>query len=172
MIATGRRQQELLEALSAELSLRDPEGTVVARSSDLAGLARLTIDRVIDTAAVWQEHLGPLYDTEGVRELLSRSGRPVSRQAVSQRRNLLSLTTGSGRVVYPAFQFQGRGVVAGLAEVLEAVPESVVSRWTLASWLVSAEPDLDDDTPIRVLSDGGVERVMQCAHAWATSLSA
>jgi hypothetical protein len=53
---------------------------------------------------------------------------------VSKRR-LLALTTGSGRVVYPAFQFTAqRG--AGLPGVV-ATSTTLVSPWTVASWLVS-----------------------------------
>ena len=87
----------------------------------------------------------------------------------SQRRGLLALTTGSGRVVYPAFQFDAHGVVAGLAEVLERLPADLVSRWTVASWLVSDDADLGA-TPIAVLLTGRLRPVMEAASRWATAL--
>ena len=166
------RQRQLLADLAAELLLRDPAGATLARVDDPALLARQTADSVLDTAAVWQEHLGPLYDVDGVARLLGHEGRALSRQAVSKRRHLLALRTGSGRVVYPAFQLRNGKVIDGLDRVLDAVPEQLVSRWTLASWLVSPEPDLDGSTPLEVLRAGGIEVVVAVARRWAHALAA
>jgi hypothetical protein len=162
----------LLKALAAELLIRDPGWHRHLSVTDYHDLARQTIDQLMDSASLWQEHLGPLYDAERVREMLAQSGKPVSRQAVSKRRNLLALRTGSGRVVYPAFQFQGKAVVPGLEEVLAALPEGVVSRWTLASWLVSPDAELDGDRPIDVLREGAAARVVDVAQHWAAALAA
>jgi hypothetical protein len=100
------------------------------------------------------QHLGPMYDVEGVRRLLGRPGAPVSRQAVSKRRGLLALTTGSGRVVYPAFQFGGGSPLPQLAQVLAELPEELVSRWT-----------------VDVLAAGNVDAVVRAARAWAAALA-
>jgi hypothetical protein len=179
-VATARRartalspqQQEFLDRLAAELLLRDPDGSRFAGTDDPQLLAREAADRAVDAAQAWIENLGPMYDVEGVRQLLGRSGTPVSRQAVSKRRGLLALATGSGRVVYPAFQFPGGSPVVGLAQVLDALPEHLVSAWTVASWLVSAEPDLDGDRPIDVLAYGRIEPVVAAARRWAAALAA
>ena len=98
----------------------------------------------------------------------------MSRQAVHKRKGLLALTTGSGRVVYPAFQFRGRILAPGLARVLEELPGDRVSRWTVASWLVSPEADLGGEAPIEVLFDAdpaGVDAVARVARAWAGDLA-
>src|SRR3954453_14033090 len=105
-------------AFEEELARRDPGGPQLAAVDDLTALARAAADLVLDSAAAWQDHLGAFYDTDGVRQLLGRPGSPITKQAVSKRRDLLALTTGSGRKVFPAFQFQGRAPVAGLGEVL------------------------------------------------------
>src|SRR5687767_11489293 len=97
----------LLEAIGAQLAQEDPTGALVARSDDVTLLARYAAQRVLDSASTWVEHLGAFYDSDGVQRLLSRDGAPISRQAVHKRRGLLALTTGSGQVVYPAFQFDG-----------------------------------------------------------------
>ena len=124
-------------------------------------------------AASW-EQLGAFYDSAAVRSLLGREGKPVTRQAVSKRKGLLALATGSGQVVYPAFLFRGRQPVAGLDQVLNKLPEQLVSRWTLASWLVTPEPDLGGERPIDALFDedpGGVDAVVRVAQAWAVELA-
>ena len=164
----------LAEAFLLEMTRRDPDGTRVAADLNVGQAAALAADTVLDPAVAWVEALGAFYDTDAVRRLLGRDGRPVSRQAVHKRKGLLVLTTGSGRVVYPALQFRGRTVAPGLARVLEALPEDRVSRWTVASWLVSPEADLGGEAPIEVLFDAdpaGVEAVVRIARAWAGDLA-
>jgi hypothetical protein len=120
------------------------------------------------------KQLGAFYDAEGVRALLARAGAPVTRQAVSKRKSLLAVTTGSGRVVYPAFQFQGRTPISGLGKVLEVLPETLVSRWTVASWLTSPEVALDGERPIDVLANDGPagrRRVAEVAARWSAQLA-
>lgn len=165
----------LIEAFSAQLAKRDPTGALVARSDDITLMAEHAAQRVLDTAATWVEHLGAFYDSEGVRLLLSRDGKPISRQAVHKRRGLLSLTTGSGQVVYPAFQFDGQRPVPGLSAVLDLLPADLVSRWTVVSWFVSPEAELDGERPIDVLRDQGLEgqlAVRNAARRWAAQLAA
>jgi hypothetical protein len=164
--------QRLVLTIGGELQLRDPHGAALAAVDDPGLLAREVAGRILSSARAWVEHLGPMYDVDGVATLLSRDGVALSKQAVHKRRNLLALKTGSGRVVYPAFQFTSNGVLAGLEQVLEAVPATLVSPWTLASWLMSPDPDLDQDTPVQVLRDGGVARVVAAAQDWARALAA
>ena len=166
--------ERLAEAFLLELTRRDPDGSRVTAATDLNQSAVLAADTVLDPSVVWVDALGAFYDTDGVRRLLARHGAPVSRQAVHKRKGLLALTTGSGRVVYPAFQFRGRTLAPGLARVLEALPAERVSPWTVASWLVSPEADLDGARPIEVLFDAdpaGVDAVVRVARAWAADLA-
>jgi hypothetical protein len=155
-----------------ELRRRDPDGHTLRAAADPGALARQAATTVVDAAATWQEALGSFYDVETVRRLLGRGKRSVSRQAVSKRRDLLALRTGSGRVVYPAFQFRGSTPLAGLADVLAALPPALVSRWTVASWLVSTLPELDGERPIDVLASGATPAVVAAAQEWATALGA
>lgn len=176
--ATGARptaHAELIKAFSEQLAQYDPTGAIVSRSDDLTAMARDAAQRVLETASTWVEHLGSFYDSEGVAKLLSRTGTPISRQAVHKRRGLLALTTGSGQVVYPAFQFDGRRLVPGLTAVLDQLPEGVVSRWTVASWLVSPDAELDGARPVDVLRDQGAEgqaAVLSAAQRWSSQLAA
>lgn len=158
----------------AELDKRDPDGSLLDSSTDVSQAATLAADQVLDPSLLWVKHLGAFYDTDAVRSLLARDGKPVSRQAVNQREGLLALTTGSGRVVYPAFQFHGRRPVRGLDRVLNELPESLVSRWTLASWLIAPEHELEDERPIDVLFDeepGSLDAVVRAARNWAAQLA-
>ena len=161
--------------LLAELSLRDPDGSRLAVAGDLQQAATLAADRMFDPSVSWSEQLGACYDVEGVRRLLAREGQPISRQAVHKRRGLLALTTGSGKVVYPAFQFAGRSPVAGLERVLDVLAPDLASRWTVASWLVSPEAHLGGERPIDVLRRGGaegVDQVVAVATDWSVALAA
>ncbi len=161
-----------VEAFEAELLRRDPDGAQLAAVNDVPALARAAVDLLLDSAATWQAHLGAFYDTDGIRALLGKPGQPVSKQAVSKRRDLLALTTGSGRKVFPQLQFQGRAPVAGLGDVLAVLPEPLISRWTIASWLISPAADLDDQRPIDALADGNRAAVIAAARSWAAALAA
>ena len=162
-------------AVLTELYRRDPDGTRLTVTADISQEASLAADRVLDTAAQWLEHLGAFYDTDGVRVLLGGEGTPVTRQAVHKRRGLLALMTGNGRVVYPSIQFRGREPAPGLERVLAELPEEIVSRWTVASWLTSPEANLEGERPIDVLFDadeGAIAAVVSCARQWAIALAA
>lgn len=128
-----------------------------------------------EASAAWLKLLGPFYSTAAVREILGRDGAPLSADAVRKRRGLLALRTGSGQTVYPAFQFKGQTSAPAMDRVLEALPESLISRWSVASWLVTPEPELDDERPIDLLHEGGPEAAMAVVRAaarWAGQLGA
>jgi hypothetical protein len=148
----------------------DPDGTL--RTVNVAVSARTAAAAVIGWADLWDEHIGPFYTADYVRTLLAVGDRPVSRQAVAQRTNLLALTTGSGRVVYPAFQFRTSSIPEGLGTVLEILDEELVSRWTVASWLVTPNKEFDDEAPLELLEAGMVEPVVTAALRWASNLAA
>ena len=166
----SRSHQRLVAAFAEELELRDPDGLMLAGHTDDAELLVRAVTARVLNAAVWETELGPVYDTDGVAQILGGDQAPVSRQAVSKRK-LLALRTGSGKVVYPAFQFDEDGsVVSGVADVVKTLEPTQLSPWTLASWFTSPEPDLDGQTPIVALRAGGKEAVLGVVRRWATSL--
>lgn len=124
-------------------------------------------------SAVWTEHAGPFLDTEGVMLLLDG----VTKQAVSQRvrgRRLLALQTGSGRLVYPLWQFQGDRPLLGLAEVLAEAgydPGRPATGWTVASWLATPDSDLGG-APRELLAAGHLDRVLAAARDVRAELGA
>lgn len=115
-------------------------------------------------AAVWTSQVGPFLDTDGVSRILNG----VSRQAISQRvraGRLLALRTGNDRLVYPLWQFRQGVVLPGLGRVLQAAgidPGRPATAWTLASWLVTGDPDLGG-APRDLLAAGHVAPVLKAA---------
>ena len=119
--------------------------------------------------SLWDDSVGPFYDSDGVRHLLGG----VSKQAVSDRvhrHRLLALRTGSGRLVYPAFQFDRRSMVTGLAKVLAVVAPDDTEGWYVASWLTTPDPNIDNLTPVEALKAGRSAEVEAAASDVAASL--
>jgi hypothetical protein len=119
---------------------------------------------------LWERHLGPLYSTNQVRELMGIG----SRQAISERvkrRRLLAVPGSDGRPLFPAFQFAGRRLLPGLAAILDVFQGAVESQYTLASWFVTPEPLLEERTPAEWLRKRGTtERALQAASRYAERL--
>ena len=149
--AFSRRLAELVASAGLPEEAPEPLG-------ERAGLAAAA-------GALWTDHAGPFLDTEGVAAVLEG----VSKQAISQRvrgRRLLALRTGSGRLVYPLWQFRDGAPLPGLGEVLDAAgydPERPVTGWTLASWLATEDPELGG-TPRDLLAAGHLAPVRNAAR--------
>jgi hypothetical protein len=103
---------------------------------------------------VWGQILGPLYDVEQVQTIL----KVKTRQAVSdlaKRGRLLALDGSGGRKLYPAFQFGPRGrPYPEIAKVLEIFEGIVETPYTIASWFVSPQDLLEEETPAAWLGSG------------------
>jgi hypothetical protein len=128
--------------------------------------------RIIDQLLVhdaddqaWAEQIGPVYRQGDVALLLGKS-----RQAVSDDRRLLRLEMRSGGIGYPVFQFDGRRMLPGVAEVNAILGPAVATSWTVASWLTSAQPALNGATPLERLREGDVEGVTLAARRFASAL--
>lgn len=103
--------------------------------------------------AVWRRHLGPLLNTKQVAELLGVGTRQAVHDRVKRRR-ILALSTGERGLAYPAFQFGETGEpYPAIASVLETFAEAGLSPYTVASWLVTPQGELDDLAPARWLAD-------------------
>lgn len=123
------------------------------------------------TAAVWRGQLGPLLEARDVQRLLGVG----TRQAVSDLRargRILAVREQSGRVLYPAFQFDPHGrPLPGLADVLTCFSDVGVSGWTVASWFTTPQGSLAGATPSARLSDGdAIEVVVRVARRAAARL--
>ncbi|MEB3052113.1 hypothetical protein KV112_20590 [Mycolicibacter sp. MYC123] len=116
----------------------------------------------------WDAVAGPFLRSNEVQARLG-----ISRQAVAAkaaRRRLLRTITTDGKHLYPVWQFDGDRLVADLADVLALFPETLVDGWTLAAWLRTPDPDLEE-SPLAVWVRGERERVQLVARAAAQALS-
>jgi hypothetical protein len=81
---------------------------------------------------------------------------------------LLRIRNRDGRPVYPVLQFQGRGQLSGLAEVIGVLLGSL-QPLTVASWLTSEDAGLGQRRPVDALRDGDVDQVAALARRLAAS---
>ncbi len=137
---------EAFERVLKELEVK-PE------QDDLAALGRRA-GLVVAANSAWDRHLGPMFDAEQAKMMLGVS----SRQAVSdlaKRGRLLALEVGRGRKRYPAFQFGEDGRPHGdLVPILALFAPVVETPYTIASWLVSPNPLLENETPVAWMRSG------------------
>lgn len=159
------RAAEAFEATLAQLGLSDradadPE-TFGRRAALLAA-----------SDLLWERELGPLASTAQVCGIIG-----VSRQAIHervQRGTLLALPASGGGYTFPLFQFGDNGRplrrLSELIEIFLSDPPAVETTYTIASWLVTPQPELEGRTPIALLRDGDDEPVRVAARRYADRL--
>ena len=181
--------------MSAKPIPRDPEirdhkrrllAAITARLDDLyASNAVTPLDLPDDVArqmvgSVPRQHLsdesvGPFYDTDGVRKLLSRNGRPVSRQAIADRisrMTILGAKTADGHWAFPTFQFAGDDIIPELRKVLACFRDTTADGWAVAAWLNTPSTTFDGLTAVEWLRTGRpIETVLADAGAATTAWS-
>jgi hypothetical protein len=104
--------------------------------------------------ALWESHLGSLYNTQQLYILTALPPQVIYRQI---RQNiLLALKQKNGRYFYPAFQFNSQGdLKKGFSDIFSVFPLERCDRYTIASWFVSPQPKLKSHTPVEWLDSGG-----------------
>jgi hypothetical protein len=157
MTRSAEAFQAALDELGIDESELDPER--FGRRAALLAASEL----------LWQRDVGPLVTTTRLQDLLR-----CSRQAINERvRNgrILALPTGKGEHLYPLWQFGPTSQpLPGIAEIVETFADAVATPWTIASWLVAEEPELDGKTPIGVLRSGDTGTVLAAARHYAERL--
>lgn len=161
--------REFKHALSRVVAEHERAGRP-ARS--VLGEPRSLAERAVEASAPlpspWDELAGPFLRSEGVKARLG-----ISRQAVAAkaaRRRLLRTITADGEHLYPLWQFDRGGLVAGLAEILALFPERAVDGWTLAGWLRTPDQELGE-SPLGALERGDLDRVRAVAGTAARALA-
>lgn len=161
--------REFKQALARVVAEHERAGRRIRAS---LGEPRIFAERAVRASAplasAWDELVGPFLRSEGVQARLQ-----ISRQAVAAkaaRRRLLRTITADGDHLYPLWQFEGAGLVPGLAEILPLFPEPQVDGWTLAAWFRTPDPELGEP-PLAALSRGELDRVRAVARTAARALA-
>jgi hypothetical protein len=148
------------------------ERTLRELGFDEAELEREALGRRAALLAVsdqlWERELGPLATTSQVGELLH-----CSRQAVNERihRGTILGLPALGGYAFPLFQFTNGGqTVHGISDVIRALSDTVETPYTIASWLVTPEPELDGRKPIERLRAGETGDAIAAAEHYADRL--
>jgi hypothetical protein len=105
---------------------------------------------------------GPLFDGSVVAARLG-----VSRDEVESRRaagSLLALPFDDGTFGFPSWQFTATGLLPGLEDVLRML--SAPDPWSRVLFFRSADPYLDDQTPLELIERGEIEPVRRLAAAY------
>jgi excisionase family DNA binding protein len=103
----------------------------------------------------------PMMETGEVCELLGVSRETIRKKV--DRRQMIALPKGGDRV-FPAFQFKDGAILEGLPEVLGALDTESV--FTVLSFLLSRNPDLDNRTALELLQAGDINPVLSEARTF------
>ena len=134
-------------------------------SEEAVALARSILERDV-ADRLWADQVGPALSQQDVARLLGKS-----EQAVSKDHRLVRLRTAEGRPVYPVAQFDGRGVLPGVAEVVAVLGPVAATPWTVAAWLTGSHAALDGRRPVDALRSGDEAAVAGAARRFAARLA-
>lgn len=152
---TQEHKEQLAEALKGRLDELYASHAVTLGDAPEEVARRMVAS--VPRQHVYDGTIGPFYDTEGVRKVLARNGKPVSRQAIFDRigrMTILAAKTTDGHWAFPAFQFLGDEVAPALRTVLAAFRGVPVDGWAIASWLNAPSPALEDMSAVAWIRDG------------------
>jgi excisionase family DNA binding protein len=156
--------QRIVQVLCEELSASAVEIVPDAAPLDDEAFVLSAVARAkLNAKSIIEDDLkaaGGAYNVEQAADLLG-----VSRQTISawtKARKLMAVRRGARFVAYPACQFTSRGLVPGLAEVLNA--HSTASSWVLLHFLVQPHSSLGGRTPLAALSRGEINSVVRVAE--------
>jgi hypothetical protein len=121
-----------------------------------------------DDVEVYFGSLGPWWDTAAVAAYLDISDE-VLRDMIGGDK-VLAVVFSEGRPYFPAWQFDGGGVVSGLAEVVAVLRPAFVAPETIVAWFRSEVFCGDLETQIDALRSGRPQEVLRDAHRDAVRL--
>lgn len=147
-----------LQAPSAAAALLEPR----VREDDSEALLRKALLRgLLDRQAILRAEGGTVPTEEAARIL------GISPQAVTKRRKagkLIGLTLGRRGYVYPLWQFDRGGTIAGLQQVLAQLHEH--DPWMQAIFMLNHDLYLDGARPLDELRHGNLDAVLRAARAY------
>jgi helix-turn-helix protein/S13-like protein len=158
---TGPRKEPVRsKATSADVFLDELKRLIGEREPKLETLRRAA--RIVAAEESWREGLGLLLSTEEVAELLGVNPRKLA----EWRRDgtLIALSSRSGAIRYPAFQFQNGAPSPALAEAHRLlVDKGRISPWSAASWVRSGHHELGGQSPAQWMGEHREERQLLLA---------
>ncbi len=119
---------------------------------------------LVESATAWRDHLGPLHDVPETMGLLGVTTRQAVYDLVARHR-LLGLPRQGGGMAFPAFQFDastGRPYQI-LSDMLTTFAAAGVDAYTVATWLATAQDELDGQPPVSLLGDPAAARRLRAA---------
>lgn len=121
-----------------------------------------------DDIAGYFGSLGPWWDTAEVAAHLKISDE-VLREMIDGDQ-VLAVVFSDGQPYFPAWQFDGGGVVGGLAEVVAVLRTAFVAPETIVAWFRSEVFHGVSETQIDALRSGRPQEVLRDAHRDADRL--
>lgn len=113
---------------------------------------------------VWDQTIGPFYDTARVMDLLGLTADQVAKLAHDGALIRLFTADPDAVAIYPTRQFSDGAVVPGLREVLVALRAGGLDdEWTHARWLLDSSPEVPVSA-IDELRAGNLDSVLEEAH--------
>lgn len=109
----------------------------------------------------WAAQVGPSLTQADTARLLGKS-----EQATAKDARLLRVKTRSGRVAYPVVQFEGRGLLPGVAAVVSSLAP-VADPLTTLAWLTGTQRALGGRRPVDALRAGDIDDVVMLAGRFA-----
>jgi hypothetical protein len=152
------------------------EETVAAGNNVLVLLKALQSPEILPELERYEPLASPyLKGVEAQRELIKKAGGlmtseevanilGLTRQAVDKRRQsnkLIAIPQGQHGFGYPACQFDSRGPLHGLEEMLNSL--QVSDGWMQLTYLLSCNADLENRSPLELLREGRNSAVAEAA---------
>ncbi|WP_285117302.1 hypothetical protein [Leifsonia sp. fls2-241-R2A-40a] len=127
-------------------------------SADPEKLAEMAL-AALPSKSPWDKELGPFFDTPSLAKW-----KGVSRQRLATLRKenrLIGLRSAdtAGTILYPRYQFDGRGRLLPHLPEIWPVLTAGYPEWTAAAWLNTPDPDWQDRTAADVLRYGSEDDV-------------
>lgn len=107
------------------------------------------------------EKEGGVITSSQVAEILG-----ITRQAVDKRRKqgkILAVSLGKRSYIYPVWQFSDNGVLTGFDKVMEKLDD--FDAWMKFIFMLNPNDRLNNKTPLEVLHQGELARVLQAAES-------
>ncbi|MGF7120452.1 hypothetical protein [Rhodococcus sp. BE178] len=167
MTSLVEQERELIELLTRRVhstfAAAAEAGVPAETFADVEAIAD-AMSAALPTSHVYDQIVGPFYDTSG----LTRWWR-VSRQAVSKKvatNALIACRLDDGQWVYPVWQFTAGGAAHPALVEVWRILRGAADAWTCALWLCTPQDALDGRSAADwLVSDGPVEPVRVAARA-------